>query len=158
MWATCELVGKYVATCDSFMLNHHDLGFMLVGLKSFVISSDYRVYMCSSMMVWSFRWLLSYLCSYKSDGSVTKPRCPPTQTPRSWGGRRPPNNSNIDKGFEGRLHLLPSLSRGSDSILKPLPSTLATMPPTPPARTMAEWMRSSIDWDEFDQLRERGWS
>ena len=26
----------------------------------------------------------------------------------------------------------------------------------PPARTMAEWTRSSIDQDEFDQLRERG--
>ena len=26
----------------------------------------------------------------------------------------------------------------------------------PPARTMAEWMRSSVDRAEFDQLRERG--
>ena len=30
------------------------------------------------------------------------------------------------------------------------------MPPTPLARTMAEWTRPSIDWAEFDQLRERG--
>ena len=26
----------------------------------------------------------------------------------------------------------------------------------PPTRTMVEWMRLSVDWDEFDQLRERG--
>ena len=26
----------------------------------------------------------------------------------------------------------------------------------PPARTMAEWTRSSVNWAEFNQLRERG--
>ena len=44
---------------------------MQVGLKSFVVSVDYRVYMGSSMAVWSLRWLLLYLCSYKLVGSVT---------------------------------------------------------------------------------------
>ena len=44
---------------------------MLVGLRSFMISSKYRVYMGSSMIVWSLRWLLLYLYSYKLDGSVT---------------------------------------------------------------------------------------
>ena len=53
------------------MLNYCDLGCMQVGLKSFVVSVDYRVYMGSSMMVWSLRWLFSYLCSYKLVGSVT---------------------------------------------------------------------------------------
>ena len=52
------------------MLNYCDLGCMQVGLKSFVVSVDYRVYMGSSMTVWSLRWLLSYLCSYKLVGSV----------------------------------------------------------------------------------------
>ena len=53
------------------MLNYCDLGCMQVGLKSFVVSVDYRVYMGSSMTVWSLRWLLLYLCSYKLVGSVT---------------------------------------------------------------------------------------
>ena len=43
------------------MLNHYDLGCMQVGLKSFVVSVDYRVYMGSSMTVWSLRWLLFVL-------------------------------------------------------------------------------------------------
>ena len=30
------------------------------------------------------------------------------------------------------------------------------MPPTPPARTMVEWTRSSVDRAEFDQLPKRG--
>jgi len=33
------------------MLNYCDLGCMQVGLKSFVVSVDYRVYMGSSMTV-----------------------------------------------------------------------------------------------------------
>ena len=53
------------------MLNYCDLSCMQVGLKSFVVSVDYRVYMGSSMTVWSLRWLLLYLCSYKLVGSVT---------------------------------------------------------------------------------------
>ena len=53
------------------MLNYCDLGCMQVGLKSFVVSVDYRDYMGSSMAVWSHRWLLSYLCSYKLVGSIT---------------------------------------------------------------------------------------
>ena len=52
------------------MLNHYDLGCMQVGLISFMVSVDYWGYMGSSMMVWSLRWLLSYLCSYKLVGSV----------------------------------------------------------------------------------------
>ena len=52
------------------MLNHYDLGCMQVGLKSFVVSVDYRVYMSSSMTI-SLQWLLLYLCSYKLAGSVT---------------------------------------------------------------------------------------
>ena len=52
------------------MLNHYDLGCMQVSLKSFVVSVDYRVYMGSSVIVWSLQWLLSYLCSYKLVGSV----------------------------------------------------------------------------------------
>ena len=52
-------------------LNHYDLSCMQVGLKSFMVSVDYRVYMGSSMTVSSLWWLLSYLCSYKLVGSVT---------------------------------------------------------------------------------------
>jgi hypothetical protein len=37
-----------------------------------MVSSDYRVYMGSSMMVWSLRWLLLHLCSYKLDSFVTR--------------------------------------------------------------------------------------
>ena len=54
-----------------FMLNYYDLGCVQVGLKSFTVSVDYRVYMDSSMTVWSLRWLLLYLCSYKLVGSIT---------------------------------------------------------------------------------------
>ena len=70
MWTTCEMD---VTWCNMWlvMLNHYDLGCMQVGLKSFVVSVDCRVYMDSSMTVWSLRWLLSYLCSYKLVGSVT---------------------------------------------------------------------------------------
>jgi hypothetical protein len=58
-------------TCGLLYWIMYDFGCVLVGLKSFVVSSDYRVYMGSSMTVWSLRWLLLYLCSYKLDGSVT---------------------------------------------------------------------------------------
>ena len=34
-------------------------------------SMDYRVYMGSSMIVWSLRWLSLYLCSYKLVSSAT---------------------------------------------------------------------------------------
>ena len=44
---------------------------MQVGLKSFKISVDYRVYVGSSSRIWSFRRLFLYLCSYKLVGSVT---------------------------------------------------------------------------------------
>ena len=54
------------------MLNHYNLGCMQVGLKSFVVSVDYRVYMGSSSRIWSFRRLFLYLCSYKLVGSVTR--------------------------------------------------------------------------------------
>jgi hypothetical protein len=47
------------------------LAYMLVGLKSLVISLDYRSYMGSSARIWSFRWLFLYLCSYNLDGYVT---------------------------------------------------------------------------------------
>ena len=53
------------------MLDYCDLGCMQVGLKSFEISVDYRVYMGSSSRIWSFRRLFLYLCSYKLVGSVT---------------------------------------------------------------------------------------
>ena len=49
---------SYVESCTILVC-------MLVWLRSFMISSDYRVYMGSSMIVWSLRWLLLYLCSYK---------------------------------------------------------------------------------------------
>ena len=53
------------------VLNLYDLGLYVGCLRSFAISLDYRVYMGSSTTVWSLRWLLLYLCSYKLDGSVT---------------------------------------------------------------------------------------
>jgi hypothetical protein len=54
----------------------YDLGCMLVGLKSFMVSSDYQVYMGSSMTIWSLWWLPLYLCSYKLDGSITPNEAP----------------------------------------------------------------------------------
>jgi len=53
------------------MLNLYDLGLYLGCLRSFKISSDYWVYMGSSMTVRSLRWLPLYLCSYKLIGSAT---------------------------------------------------------------------------------------
>ena len=67
LWTTCEMD----VTCGLLCWSMYDLGCMQVGLKSFVVSVDYRVYMGSSMTVWSLWWLLSYLCSYKLVGSVT---------------------------------------------------------------------------------------
>jgi hypothetical protein len=52
------------------MLNHVRSWLYVSDFKSFVVSSDYRVYMGSGMTVWSLRWLVLYLCSYKLDGSV----------------------------------------------------------------------------------------
>ena len=69
-----EVLGNYLWNgCNMWlvMLNYCDLGCMQVGLKSFVASVDYQVYMGSSMTVWSLRSLLSYLCSYKLVSSVT---------------------------------------------------------------------------------------
>ena len=39
-------------TSAVFMLNYYDLGFLRVGLKSFVVSIDYRDYMGSSLETW----------------------------------------------------------------------------------------------------------
>ena len=69
------------------MLNQYDLGCMQVGLKSFMVSVDYRVYMGSSMMVWSLRWLLLYLCSYKLVGSITLGPLSSESFKRSTGAR-----------------------------------------------------------------------
>jgi hypothetical protein len=57
-------VTYYVESCTI-------LSCMLVGLRSFMISLDYWVYMGSSITVWLLSWLLLYLCSYKLDGFVT---------------------------------------------------------------------------------------
>jgi hypothetical protein len=48
-----------------------DLGCKQVGLKSFVVSIDYRDYMGSSSKIWALRCLFLYLCSYNLVGSVT---------------------------------------------------------------------------------------
>jgi hypothetical protein len=48
-----------------------DLGCKHVGLKSFVVSIDYRDYMGSSSKIWALRCLFLYLCSYNLVGSVT---------------------------------------------------------------------------------------
>jgi hypothetical protein len=66
-WSTCEMV----VTCDLLCWITTILACMLVGLKSLVISLDYRSYMGSSTRIWSLRWLFLYLCSYNLDGSVT---------------------------------------------------------------------------------------
>jgi hypothetical protein len=66
-WITCEMV----VTCDLLCWITTILACMLVGLKSLVISLDYRSYMGSSVRIWSLRWLFLYLCSYNLDGSVT---------------------------------------------------------------------------------------
>ena len=46
--AASTLMNDYV-TFVVFMLNYYDLGLLRVGLKSFVISIDYRDYMGSSL-------------------------------------------------------------------------------------------------------------
>jgi hypothetical protein len=48
-----------------------DLGCKQVGLKSFVVSIDYRDYMSSSSKIWALWCLFLYLCSYNLVGSVT---------------------------------------------------------------------------------------
>jgi hypothetical protein len=53
----------YVEWCDP--------GCKQVGLKSFVVSIDYRDYMGSSSKIWALRCLFLYLCSYNLVGSVT---------------------------------------------------------------------------------------
>jgi hypothetical protein len=58
-------------TCDLLCWITTILACMFVGLKSLVISLDYRSYMGSSARIWSLRWLFLYLCSYNLDGSVT---------------------------------------------------------------------------------------
>ena len=70
MWTTCEMD----VTCGLLCWIMYDLGCMQVGLKSFVVSVNYQVYMGSSMTVWSLKWLLLYLCSYKLVGSVIGPK------------------------------------------------------------------------------------
>jgi hypothetical protein len=47
------------------------LAYMLVCLKSLVISLDYQSYMGSCMTIWSLRWLFLYMCSYNLGGSIT---------------------------------------------------------------------------------------
>jgi hypothetical protein len=48
-----------------------DLGCKQVGLKSFVVSINYRDYMGLSSKIWALRCLFLYLCSYNLVGSVT---------------------------------------------------------------------------------------
>jgi hypothetical protein len=48
-----------------------DLGCKQAGLKSFVVSIDYRDYMGSSSKIWAFWRLFLYLCSYNLVGYVT---------------------------------------------------------------------------------------
>jgi hypothetical protein len=48
-----------------------DPGCKQSGLKSFVVSIDYRDYMGSSSKIWALRCLFLYLCSYNLVGSVT---------------------------------------------------------------------------------------
>ena len=67
LWITCEMD----VTCGLLCRIMYDIGCMWVTLKSFVVSSDYRVYMSSSMMVWSLQWMLLYVCSSKLVSSVT---------------------------------------------------------------------------------------
>jgi hypothetical protein len=66
-WTTCEMD----VTCDLLCWITTILDCMLVGLKSLVISLDYRSYMGSSAIIWSLRWLFLYLCSDNLDGSMT---------------------------------------------------------------------------------------
>jgi len=51
MW--CRFVGNgWLCNIRCIMLNYYDLGLLQVGLKSFVISVDYRDYMGSSLETW----------------------------------------------------------------------------------------------------------
>jgi hypothetical protein len=75
-------------------------------------------------------------------------RWSPVVYPRKHLGRGvvngPQNYSNIDKGQEGRLFLLPSLSRVPDSILKLLASTLLHHQHLLPGPWWSGWGRLSI--------------
>jgi hypothetical protein len=69
----------YVEWCDP--------GCKQVGLKSFVVSIDYRDYMGSSSKIWALQCLFLYLCSYNLVGFVTRStlvtlHCAPTSLPR----------------------------------------------------------------------------
>ena len=70
LYKTCFVITMILRCCNLFanrlwnvcnvwcvMLNYGDLGCMQVGLKSFMVSVDYRVYMGSSARIWSFRRL-----------------------------------------------------------------------------------------------------
>jgi hypothetical protein len=58
-WTTCEMD----VTCDLLYWITTMLACMLVGLKSLVISLDYRSYMGSSMTIWSLWWLFFCTCA-----------------------------------------------------------------------------------------------
>jgi hypothetical protein len=66
-WITYEMD----ITCDLLCWITMILACMLVGLKSLMISLDYRSYMGSSTRIWSLWWLFLFLCSYNLDGSMT---------------------------------------------------------------------------------------
>jgi hypothetical protein len=74
-----------------------DLGCKQVGLKSFVVSIDYRDYMGSSSKIWALRCLFLYLCSYNLVGSVTRAgsRTWPPQGHAWWMGG-PPARGEVD--------------------------------------------------------------
>jgi hypothetical protein len=57
-------------TCNLLCRITTILACILVGLKSPLISLDYRSYMDPTVRIWLFRWLFLYLCSYNLDGSV----------------------------------------------------------------------------------------
>jgi hypothetical protein len=69
----CKLISELLMKCNVWCVyvDWCDLGFNRVGLKSVVISIDYRDYMGSSSKIWAFWSLFLYLCSYNLDGSVT---------------------------------------------------------------------------------------
>ena len=69
----CEILVNYLWNgCNMWlvMLNHVQSWLYASWFKILHGFSGLPVYMGSSMTVWSLRWLLSYLCSYKLVGSV----------------------------------------------------------------------------------------
>jgi hypothetical protein len=62
MWATVSYLWN-VVTYGMLCWIMYDLGWLLVGLKSFEISLDYRSYMGSSAEIWSPRWLFFCTCA-----------------------------------------------------------------------------------------------